>query len=188
MHGAISDGWEVAYFTSDRLAQDLGRQMKSIGLALPACAHEHKLSVHTINRASSGEATGSPIDDLVSEIESLPASCGLVVIDGITEISMVSEPRAVMGFFSTFQQLCSAGRAIVVVAQSAAFDSSLLSRLRQLCNSHISMSNEPVRGRPVSGCNVTKLNNIEKAKTNGFFFKVESESGVNVVPVAQVKI
>ena len=98
MHGAISDGWEVAYFTSDRLAQDLGRQMKSIGLALPACAHEHKLSVHTINRASSGEATGSPIDDLVSEIESLPASCGLVVIDGITEISMVSEPRAVMGF------------------------------------------------------------------------------------------
>jgi archaellum biogenesis ATPase FlaH/ActR/RegA family two-component response regulator len=188
MHGAISDGWEVAYFTSDRLAQDLGQQMNSIGLALPAGAHEHKLSLHTINRAASGEATGSPIDDLASDIESLPASCGLVVIDGITEISMVSEPRAVMGFFSTFQQLCSAGMAIVVVAQSAAFDSSLLSRLRQLCNSHISMSNESVRGRPVSGCNVTKLNNGEKAKTNGFFFNVEGEFGVKVVPVAQVKI
>jgi len=53
----------------------------------------------------------------------------LVVIDEITEISMVSEPRTVMGFFTTFQQLCPTGRAIVV-AQSAAFDSSLLNRLR----------------------------------------------------------
>ena len=188
MHGAISDGWEVAYFSSARLDQDLGQQMNSIGLDLPSGAHQDRLSVHTIQRAFSGDGTGSPIDDLVSEIESLPQSCGLVVIDGITEISMVSEPRTVMGFFATFQRLCSTGRAIVVVAQSAAFDSSLLSRLRQLCNSHISMSNESVRGRPVSSLNATKLNNVEKAKMNGFFFKVEAEIGVNVVPVAQVKI
>ena len=112
----------------------------------------------------------------------------MVVIDEITEISMVSEPRTVMGFFATFQQLCSTGRAIVVVAQSAAFDSSLLNRLRQLCNNHISMTNESVRGRPVSGCNASKLNNVEKAKMNGFFFKVEAEIGVSGVPVSQVKI
>ena len=111
----------------------------------------------------------------------------MVVIDEITEISMVSEPRTVMGFFATFQQLCSTGRAIVV-AQSAAFDSSLLNRLRQLCNNHISMTNESVRGRPVSGCNAGKLNNVEKARMNGFFFKMEAEIGVNVVPVSQVKI
>jgi len=29
---------------------------------------------------------------------------------------------------------------------------------------------------------------VEKAKMNGFFFKVEAEIGVNVVPVSQVKI
>ena len=112
----------------------------------------------------------------------------MVVIDEITEISMVSEPRTVMGFFATFQQLCSTGRAIVVVAQSAAFDSILLNRFRQRCNSHISMTNESVRDRPVSGCNASKLNNVEKAKMNGFSFKVEAEFGVNVVPVSQVKI
>jgi len=79
-------------------------------------------------------------------------------------------------------------RRAIVVAQSAAFDSSLLNRLRQLCNSHTSMTNEPVRGRPVSGCNASELNNVEKANMNGFFFKVETEIGVNVVPVSQVKI
>jgi archaellum biogenesis ATPase FlaH len=162
--------------------------MSSIGLALPSGVLQDKLSVHTINRASSGEGNSSPIDDLVSEIGNLPPSCGLVVIDGITENLMVSEPRAVMGFFATFQQLCSTGRAILVVAQSAAFDSSLLSRLRQLCNSHISMTNELIRGRPVSSCNVSKMNNVEKPKTNGFFFNVEAEYGVKIVPVSQVKI
>ena len=50
------------------------------------------------------------------------------------------------------------------------------------------MTNESVRGRPVSGCNASKLNNVEKAKMNGFFFKVEAEICVNVVPVSQVTI
>ena len=66
MHGAISDGWEVAYFTSERSAQDLGQQMGSIGLALPSGVLQDELSVHSLHRDSSGDGDGSPIDDLVS--------------------------------------------------------------------------------------------------------------------------
>ena len=57
-----------------------------------------------------------------------------------------------------------------------------------MCNSHLSMSKDSVRGRLVSCLSATKLNNVEKAKTNGFFFNVAAEISINVVPVAQVKI
>ncbi|MEC9280564.1 MAG: hypothetical protein VX947_06705, partial [Chloroflexota bacterium] len=66
MHGAISDGWEVAYFTSERSAQDLGQQMGSIELALPSGVLQDELWVHSLHRDSSGDGDGSPIDDLVS--------------------------------------------------------------------------------------------------------------------------
>lgn len=71
-HRAISDGWEVAHFTSERLAQDLGQQMGSIGLALPSGVLQDELSVLSLRRDSSGVGDGSPIDDLVSKIENLP--------------------------------------------------------------------------------------------------------------------
>ena len=46
--------------------------MGSIGLALPSGVLQDELSVHSLHRDSPGDGDGSPIDDLVSKIESLP--------------------------------------------------------------------------------------------------------------------
>ena len=188
LHGAVSDGWDAALFTSDPSAGDLSQQMSSIGLDLPSGVHGDRLSVYPLTKPARGESSDSSIVKLVSGIENLPESCGLVVIDGISEIAFASEPREVMGFFSTFQQLCAAERAIIVVAQSSAFDVSLSSRLHQLCGTHIETSNESVRARPVKNLNVSKVNNVDKGKSNGFFFNVEPDIGINIVPVSQVRV
>jgi archaellum biogenesis ATPase FlaH/CheY-like chemotaxis protein len=188
MYGAISEGWKVALFSSDRIGVDLNPQMKSMGLELPRGVLEDKLSVHTIARPSTEEPAGLLIGKLVSEIESLPESCGLVVVDGISDIAFLCDDREVMGLFSTLKQLCSAGRAIVVVAQNAAFENSLLSRLHQLCDTHIVMSNETVRSKQVSKLNASKVNKMENRSENGFFFNVEADFGVNIVPVSQVRL
>jgi flagellar protein FlaH len=188
MYGAVLDGWEAALFTSGKGVEDLGEQMKSLGLELAGGILEDKVTFHTIARPSTEETPAVLIDRLVSEIEVLPESCGLVIIDGITDIAFLCDDREVMGLFSTFTRLSSAGRAIIVVAQSAAFEQSLLSRLHQLCNSHIRMSNDSVRGKPVKNLNVTKINNVEKGSGNGFYFNVEPDFGVNIVPVSSVKL
>ena len=90
-----------------------------------------------------------------------------------------------MGFFSIFQKLCTAGKAIVVVAQSGAFAPDLLGRLHQLCDTHITMA---VRDRQVKVLNARKVNNLEQRKDNGFSFRVESGEGAKVVPMFKVRI
>ena len=86
---------------------------------------------------------------------------------------------------SIFQKLCTAGKAIVVVAESSAFAPDLLSRLRQLCDTHISMM---VRDRQVRVLNAVKVNNLEQRRDNGFSFRVEPGVGITIVPMFQVRV
>ena len=188
MYGAIMDGWEAALFSSDQTAEILSQRMGSIGLEVSRAVQDNKLSVRPLVRPSPGENPESLFATLVSEIEGLPRSCGLVVVDGITDLAILCEDRTVMGFFSTFQKLSAAGKAIVVVAQSSAFEPALIARLHQLCNTHISMTTQMVRDRPAMLLNAAKVNNLEKRGDNGFCFRVEPEVGVSIVPISRVRL
>ncbi len=84
-----------------------------------------------------------------------------------------------------FQKLCTGGKAIVVVAQTGAFAPDLLSRLHQLCDTHITMA---VRDRQVKVLNAAKVNNLEQRKDNGFSFWIEPGEGAKVVPMFQVRV
>ena len=84
-----------------------------------------------------------------------------------------------------FQTLCTRGKAIVVVAQAAAFAPDLLGRLHQLCDTHISMA---VRDRQVKVLNAAKVNSLAQRKDNGFSFRVEPGVGAKVVPMFQVRV
>ena len=90
MHGAVSDGWEATYFSTDGLGADIGQQMNSIGLDLPSDADQDRLSVRPIHKASPREDAGAPIDESAAEIESLLQICRLVVVDDITRTAMLS--------------------------------------------------------------------------------------------------
>jgi archaellum biogenesis ATPase FlaH len=109
----------------------------------------------------------------------------LVVIAEITDLAMICQDRTIMGFFSIFKELCTGGRAIVVVVQSGAFAPDLLGRLHQLCDTHITMA---VRDKQVKVLNAGKVNNLEQRKDNGFSFRIEPGEGAKVVPMFQVRI
>lgn len=185
IYGAIMEGSKVALFSSNQTVEDLSRQMGSMGRDVSEAIQDNKLSVHPISRPSPGETPEAYFGALASKIDCLPTSCGLVVIDEITDLAMLCQDRAIMGFFAIFQKLCTGGKAIVVVAQSGAFAPDLLSRLHQLCNTHISTA---VRERQVKVLNAVKVNNMEKRRDNGFSFRVEPGVGAVVVPMFQVRI
>ena len=185
MYGAIMEGSKVALFSSSQTIETLSQQMGSMGRDISEALQDNKLSVHPISRPSSGETPEAYFGALASEIDCLPPSCGLVVIDEITDLAMLCQDRTIMGFFSTFQKLCTAGKAIVVVAQPGALAPDLLNRLHQLCNTHISTA---VRDRQVKVLNAVKVNDMDKRRDNGFSFRMEPGVGAVVVPMFQVRI
>ena len=185
MYGAIMEGSNVALFSSNQTVEDLSREMGSMGRDVSEAVQDNKLSVQSISRSSPGVNPESYFGALASKIDCLPQSCGLVVIDEITDLAMICQDRTIMGFFSIFRKLCSEGKAIVVVAQSGAFAPDLLGRLHQLCDTHITMA---VRDGQVKVLNAGKVNNLEQRKDNGFSFRVEPGVGAKVVPMFQVRV
>jgi len=185
MYGAIMEGNKVALFSSSQTVEDLSQEMGSMGRDVSEALQDNKLLVQSISRPSPEVTPESYFGALASKIHCLPKSCALVVIDEITDLAMICQDRTIMGFFSIFQKLCTAGKAIVVVAESSAFAPDLLSRLRQLCDTHISMM---VRDRQVRVLNAVKVNNLEQRRDNGFSFRVEPGVGITIVPMFQVRV
>ena len=185
MYGAIMEGNKVALFSSSQTVEDLSQEMGSMGRDVSEALQDNKLLVQSISRPSPEVTPESYFGALASKIHCLPKSCALVVIDEITDLAMICQDRTIMGFFSIFKELCTGGRAIVVVAQAGVFAPDLLGRLHQLCDTHITMA---VRDKQVKVLNAGKVNNLEQRKDNGFSFRIEPGEGAKVVPMFQVRI
>ena len=188
LYGAVLDGLGVAYFSAQHTAGSLAQQMRSIGLNLLDNMGEDRLSVYPLQDRATGDDPDALLAELASEIQGVPTGCGLVIIDGITNLAQVSQDRAVMGFFASCQRLCEKGRTIVVVARPSAFNPNLLARLHGLCSTHIGMVIETVRDKMVTTLEVSKVSNSEPRFDNRLSFQVEPDIGVRIVPMSRVKI
>ena len=109
------------------------------------------------------------------------------MVDSVSDRAAISADREVMGFFSSCQRLCTKDRTIIVVAQSSAIDPQMLIRLQGLCNSHLKLTSEMMRDKPVKTLEVSKVNDVERHRDNRFTFQVEPEIGIRIIPVGSIK-
>ena len=187
-YGSITSGVGAAYFSTQYTAGSLAKQMQSIGLNVLDHIREDRLCVYPLQERPTGGDPDSMLSDLASEIQEVPPKCEFIIVDGITNLAQVSQDRAVIGFFSSCQRQCEEGKTIILVARSAAFDQSLLSRLHELCNTHMNLVMETVRNKMVTTLGATKVNNVESRSDNRLSFQIEAEIGVNIIPVSRVKV
>jgi len=186
-YGSILDGLGAAYFSTQHTAGSLAKQMRSIGLNVLDHIREDRICVYPLQDRSTDDDPDSMLAELAAEFQGVPQECGLIIVDGITNLAQVSQDRTVLGFFASCQRQCEEGRTIVVVARPSAFNQNLLARLHELCNTHISMIMETIRDKMVTTLEVTKVNNFEPRSDNRLSFQVEPDVGVKIVPVSRVR-
>ena len=184
-YGAIWGGRSVVHFSTQHTAESLVEQMGSIGLDLSQHVHGDNLVVYPLEAPSANEDPGNIFAELVTWIDGIPQ--GLIVVDSVSDRAAISADRAVMGFFSSCQRLCTKDRTIIVVAQSSSIDPQMLLRLQGLCNTHLKLASQMMRDKPVKTLEVSKVNDVEKQRDNRFTFQVEQEIGIRVLPMASMK-
>tara|TARA_B100000315_G_scaffold163733_2_gene152327 strand:+ start:87 stop:995 length:909 start_codon:yes stop_codon:yes gene_type:complete len=185
-YGSLADGRDVAYFSSKYAAEGFVEQMGSLGLGASKDFQEDHLRVYPLNKPGVHDDPAALLAALSSNIQHVPANYGLIVVDNISGIAVISEDRTIMGFFAGCQRLCNEGKTIVVVAQSSAFDEHLALRLHGLCNTHVNIGMEMVRGKFVKTLEVRKANNVDLRIDNRFSFQVEPEVGIKIIPMSRV--
>ena len=187
-YGAILDGRTVAYFTGEHTADSLFKQMGSIGLDVSDYVQEDSVAVHRLQRPSADDDPEKLLAALASDIEHIPASRGIIVVDSLSGLAEISEARATLRFFSSCNRLSTEGRTIIVTARSSAFDDSTHSRVHGICDNHIRVGTERVRDRMLNTLEVLKVNKAEFHSDNGFSFEIEPGVGITIVPMSRVKV
>ena len=162
--------------------------MSSLGLDISKYPKEEKLSFFSVQEPSAGQDSGSLLSALALDIGYVAIDHNVIIVDAVTELAASSQEQSIVGFFASCKRLCSQGATIVVVAQSYAFDSNTIVRLRSLCDAHLNLRVGKVRDRLVRMLEVIKVNNMELNRDNVISFQVEPKVGMRIVPYSQAKI
>lgn len=187
IYGSVRDGHRAACFTSENSIRSLVTQMGSIGLNVAAHVGNGDLLIHPFRAPDPLEDTGASLPEFALEVERLPKKYNIIFVDAITNLASSSPEQAILGFFSSCKRLCSNGKSMILVAHSSAFDEGMLTRLRSLCDAHLRLYVENVRGKQVRIMEVSKVHNADLATGNVVSFTVEPGIGMRIVPMAQAK-
>lgn len=192
-YGALLDGHAVAYFTSEKSPKALTGQMGSIGLGVSNYVRGDKLRMYPIKEpneagtTNDGEDPGSLMASLSADVENLTDKHRVIIIDSISNLATFTPDLAVLSFFSFCKRLCNEGRTIIVVGHSAAFEETLLRRIRFLCDGNIILRHlnlGRILGKTLA---VNKIQGAELGTDNPSAFEVELGDGIRILPMARVK-
>ena len=185
-YGALLNGQQVTFFTSDHTPARFAKQLASLGRPITKYLYKDDICIYPVEEPDPEEDCGPMLAALGLDIARLPKH-QLVFVDAITSLAAYSSSQAVVAFFATLVRACGAGKTIVIVAHSSAFDESMLIRISSMCDTHVRLRVGKVRERVVRVAEVLKANSVHLEKDNLINFEVEPESGIHVIPFSQVR-
>lgn len=187
MSGALREGHQVACFTSENSARSLVTQMGSIGMDVASAVRARKFIINTLDEPSLSEDPGTLLAELGQAIAQIPKRYKVICVDAITNLSSISEDPAIIGFFSSCKRVSNGGKVIILVAHSFAFDEKMLTRLRSMCDAHLSLRVETTGAKQTRMMEVSKIHNSEGTTGDVVFFNVEPQFGMRMVPFSRAK-
>lgn len=188
IYGALTEGHEIACFTSEHTVYSFGEQMRSIGLDTTEFVRDDHLGIYRMEEPVQGEDSSPALALLSRDMEWTHEKCDFIIIDAISNLAGFSQEQAILAFFSALRQQCSFGRTTVVVAHSHAFSEDVFSRLRSLCDNHFKLRTGKVRAKMVRTLEVAKANGTELDRDNQVVFEVLKGQGAHVMPVSQARV
>ena len=188
-HGAVANGCTVAYFSSQFNEQSLTENMSSMLLDVSEFLESNQLTVYPLERVGAGEDSGYLLSDLVLTFELLPPEQKLIIVDAITDyVTSNREQATFWSFMARCKRACSQGRTIILTVDPYAFDTDTLKRVSTLCDTHLSLASEKMRGKVVKTMEALKVDTTNLTSDNTMSFVVEPEMGLRIIPLSRAKV
>jgi len=188
-YGALISGqMAVAYYTTENTVRSLIEQMDSLSLSTLDYFLTDRLRVYPLTLRAQLKDTKKRFRYLVEHFLLLPEHFKLLIVDSITLLVAHSNPVPVIDFFWACKDLCNAGRSILLVAHSHAFDLEVLSRISSLCDAHLKLRLEQVGDRFVKIMEVLKVRGADRPTGEIVSFEVEPKIGMRIIPLAKARV
>jgi flagellar protein FlaH len=186
MWGALQQGFSLATYTTENTIKSLLKQMDSLSLDVSDYYVFGNLQIYPIHLEGVEWTGGVPfLDYIATYVKAKPME--VILIDSLTVFVSDSSDAAILNFFASCKKICDSGKTILITAHTFAFGEEVLTRVRSICDGHISMKKEEVGDRLVRTMEVAKIRGAQKTTGNVVAFEVEPAFGLRIIPISRTK-
>ena len=186
MWGGLQQGFSFATYTTENTIKSLLKQMKSLSFDVTDYFISGKLKIYPIHVEGLEWASDVPfLDYIIADMKIKNAE--VIVIDSLTVFVNNTAESDILNFFAACKYLCDEGKTILVTVHTYAFGEELLTRVRSICDAHLSLHKEEVGDKLVRTMEVAKIRGAQKTTGNIVAFEVEPNLGLRILPISKAR-
>lgn len=184
--GALQDGFQILYYTTENTIKSLLKQMGDLGLDIDDYFLLGRINIYAVPQAFSEEQSLS-VFQLLGEHIAQQRNRDVVIIDSLTTFVSQVPDQETLTFFTLCKAFCDDNKTVICTMHSYAFSEQMFIRLRSICDAHMRLRVEEVGDRLVKALEVAKIRGAEKTTGNVISFEVEPGLGMRIVPITKAK-
>jgi flagellar protein FlaH len=186
MWGAAQQGFTIASYTTENTAKSLLKQMESLAFDISNYFVLGKFKIYPIRVKGTEWIEDVPflkyiVDDMRRKKEEV------IVIDSLSIFVSHSSERDVFDFFTGCKTLCDSGKTTMVTLHDYVFNEEMLTRVRSICDAHLSLRMEEVGDRLVKTMKVAKIRGAQRTTGDIIAFEIEPKFGFRIIPLSKAK-
>ena len=187
MWGGLQQGFIFATYTTENTTKSLLKQMESLSLDVSDFFIFGNLKIYPIHVEGVEWAADIPfLDYIIADVKSKQQE--VIVLDSLTVFVSDATEADILNFFAACKNLCDQGKTILITVHTFAFNEELLTRVRSICDAHLSLKKEEVGEKLVKTIEVAKIRGVQKTTGNVIAFEVEPQFGLRIIPVSRAKL
>lgn len=185
--GALTSGEKATLYTSEQTVQNFMRQMLSLGLDVRDYFLLNRLQIYPIDIPLDSYQPAILFQQLLDHIAT-QKECRVIVMDSLTTFVNRLGGDQIQEFFVRCKSFCDAGKVIICTVHSDAFDPSILTRVRSVCDAHVRLRVERSGTQLQKTIEVAKIRGAETPTGNISGFEVEPRLGIRIVPISKARV
>jgi len=186
VRGALESREQAAIYTTEQTVQSLVRQMMTLGLDVRDHFLLDRLQIYPVAIPPDSIDPAILFQELTNHMINQTA-CRVIVMDSLTTFVSRVGGDQIQEFFARCKSLCDEGKVIICTVHLDAFDPSILTRVRSLCDGHIRLRVEKLGAQLQKTIEVAKIRGAEVPTGNISGFEVEPGLGIRIVPVSKAR-
>ncbi len=184
--GGLTAGEDAVIYTTEQTVQSMMRQMDSLGASVSDYFLLNHLQIFPVNIPPDSISPGVLFMELSRHMER-QESCRVIVIDSLTTFVSRAGGDQIQDFFHRCKTMCDRGKVIICTVHTGAFEESVLTRVRSVCDAYLRLQVERSGSALVKTLEVAKIRGADLNTGNISGFEVEPGLGIRIIPISRAR-
>ena len=185
--GALRDGRQVAYYTTENTTHSLLRQMKSLNQDITDFFLVGRINIYPMRSAPTEDEARTMLRAALEHMTRMTADRDILAFDSLS-VFMTSIPeQETLSFFMAVKDLCDQNKTLLLTMHSYAFSEAMFIRIRSICDAYLRLRVGEVGNQLLKEMEVSKVRGADQNTGNVIAFDVEPGMGMRIIPMTRAK-